>query len=202
MHLYLGTPLWPDAADLAAQMGSAVTLLAEDSGVTPFDEACSRIWWHLAKRFPGHPIPPACLSATVELRGSADVTHALAQKDAKNIFIFLQRRGFISGESPKLPELVNEATPLTGVDHIIAPAAGVVIYFKEPGQWVKKGEVVAEVVNPVAFKAAERVHRVFSGTDGILFARSGDRYARPGRTLAKIAGKTPLKEEGENLLTD
>ena len=44
MHVYLGTPLWPDAADLPAQLGADVTLLAEDSGVTPFDEACSRIW--------------------------------------------------------------------------------------------------------------------------------------------------------------
>ena len=28
-----------------------------------------------------------------------------------------------------------------------------------------------------------------------------DRYARPGRILAKIAGKKPLKGKGENLLT-
>jgi len=75
IHVYMGTPLWPDAADLSAQLEAEVTLLAEDSGVAPFDEACSRIWWQLAERFPDHPIPPACLSATVELRGMTDVLH-------------------------------------------------------------------------------------------------------------------------------
>jgi hypothetical protein len=37
-------------------------------------------------------------------------------------------------------------------------------------------------------------------TEGVLFARSVDRYARPRRVLAKIAGKKPLREEGKNLL--
>lgn len=56
-------------------------LHADDSGVTPFDEACSRIWWRLAQRFPEHPIPPACLAATVELRGQTDLTHEMAAED-------------------------------------------------------------------------------------------------------------------------
>ena len=92
IHVYLGTPLWPEAADLPAQLGVDVTLLAEDSGVTPFDEACSRIWWQLAQKFPEHPIPPACLSATVELRGIADVSHEDGARDAENIFLFAEKR--------------------------------------------------------------------------------------------------------------
>jgi predicted deacylase len=116
LHVYLGTPLWPDAADLSAQLGADVTLLAEDSGVKPFDEACSRIWWQLAEKFPDHPIPPACLSATIELRGRADVSHDLCAQDAENIFLFLQRREFIKGAAPDVSPLPNEATPLRGVE--------------------------------------------------------------------------------------
>lgn len=201
LHVYLGTPLWPDAADLPAQLGAQVTLLAEDSGVTPYDEACSRIWWQLAQRFPHQPIPPACLSATVELRGTADVSHELASGDAENIFLFLQRRGFIRGRAPDLPELCNDATPLRGVEHIKAPASGIVVFFKEPGQRVEAGEVIAEIVNPLASAKKARVIRITSSIAGILFARKADRYARPGRVLAKIAGKKPLKKKGENLLT-
>ena len=52
LHLYLGTPLWPDAADLAAELGARAVLLAEVSGGNPFDEACSGPWWALARRFP------------------------------------------------------------------------------------------------------------------------------------------------------
>ncbi len=201
VHVYLGTPLWPAAADLSAQMGAAVTLLAEDSGVTPFDEACSRIWWRLAKRFPEYPIPPACLAATIELRGMADATHQQASADAENIFIFLQRRGFFKGQAPDAPRLPNDATPLTAVEHIKAPAPGVVVFFKEAGERVEKGELIAEVINPVAIAPDERLHPVTCTTTGILFARIADRQAHPGRILAKIAGNTPLKHKGENLLT-
>jgi len=201
IHVYLGTPLWPDAADLSAQLGAEVTLLAKDSGVTPFDEACSRIWWRLAEIFPDHPIPAACLSATVELRGRADVSYECGAQDAENIFLFLQRRGFIQGETPELPPLRNEATPLRGVEHIKVSAPGVVVFLKKPGDRIERGEVIAEIVNPLEVEMDKRLTTVHSSIDGILFSINTDCYARPGRILAKIAGKKPLKKKGENLLT-
>jgi predicted deacylase len=201
MHVYLGTPLWPDAADLSAQMGAEVTLLAEDSGVTPFDEACSRIWWQLARKFPDHPIPSACLSATVELRGRADVSHQQSAQDAENIFLFLQRRKLIKGAAPEAPPLPNKATPLRAVEQIKAPAAGVVVFMKQPGDRIETGEMIAEIVNPLEDDKDKRLISVRSGIDGILFSTISDRFARPGRILAKIAGKKPLKEKGEDLLT-
>ncbi len=201
MHVYVGTPLWPDAADLSAQLGAEVTLLAEDSGVTPFDEACSRIWWQLARKFPDHPIPSACLSATVELRGRADTSHELAARDAENIFYFLQRRGWIRGEAPALPPLRNEATSLRAVEQVKAPTAGVVVFLKKPGDRIQKGETLAEIVNPLEIEKDKRLVTVKSCTEGILFSVNTDRFARPGRILAKIAGKKPLKQKGEDLLT-
>jgi len=201
MHVYLGTPLWPNAADLSAQLGAEVTLLAEDSGVTPYDEACGRIWWKLAQKFPQHPIPPACLAATVELRGTADVSHAKARQDAQNLFWFLQRRGFIKGTAPEVPPLPNEATPLRAVAHLKAPAPGVVVFLKAPGDSIDKGDVIAEIVNPLADRQEHRVTAVPSTIDGILFSINTDRYARPGRILAKIAGKIPIREKGQDLLT-
>jgi len=201
MHVYVGTPLWPDAADLPAQLGAKVTLLAEDSGVTPFDEACSRIWWQLAHKFPDHSIPSACLSATVELRGKADVSHVRSEQDAKNVFLFLQRRKLIKGAAPRLPPLPNEATPLRGVEHIKASVPGVVVFLKKPGDHIERGEVIAEIVNPLEVERRKRLTAVHSSIDGILFSINTDRYARPGRILAKIAGKKPLKDKGEDLLT-
>jgi predicted deacylase len=201
VHIYLGSPLWPDAADLPAQMAAEATLLAKVSGENPFDEACSRIWWDLAEKFPETPIPPACLAATVELRGSSDVSHELACADAENIFLFLLRRDFIEGRAPELPPLLNEATPLRGVEQIKAPVPGVVVFLKEPGDRIEKGDVLAEIVNPLKMDSKSRITRVVSGIDGILISVNLDRYARPGRILAKVAGKVPLKEKGENLLT-
>ena len=200
-HVYMGSPLWPEASDLSAQIGSKATLLAKISGGNPYDEACSRIWWELAEKFPAFPIPLACLAATIELRGISDVSHDLAACDAENIFLFLQRRGLISGTPPELPPLQNPATPLRGVAHLKATVPGVVVYFKKPGDSIKKGDVIAEIVNPLKKDQNGRITRAESDIDGILISINVDRFARPGRLLAKIAGKKPLTGKGENLLT-
>jgi uncharacterized protein len=201
LHIYMGESLWPRDRDLPAQLGARTTLLADDSGVTPFDEACSRIWFQLAARFPQHPIPPSCLAATVELRGLADLNHETAGQDADNIMAFLTRRGLLQGTVPELPELPCDPTPLSGVEHLKAPGPGVVVFLKKPGDGVAAGEVVAEVINPLEAAPDARVRPVRATTGGMVFARSADRFARPGRILAKIAGKKALQKAGANLLT-
>jgi hypothetical protein len=200
-HVYMGSPLWPEAADLSAQIGAESTLLAKVSGANPYDEACSRIWWELADKFPAYPIPLACLAATIELKGISDVSHELASRDAENIFLFLQRRGLISGEAAELPPLRNDATPLRGVEHVKATVPGVVVYFKAPGDLIQKGDLIAEIVNPLGVDLENRITYVKSTIEGILISINVDRFARPGRLLAKIAGKEPLTDKGENLLT-
>lgn len=201
LNMYLGTPLWPEAADLAAQIGAVVTLLSKESGGNPFDEACSRVWWELAEKLPSFPIPLACLAATLELRGVMDVTHEYAQQDADNIFRFLQRRKLIQGTTPDLPPLLNEATPLRGVEYITAQVPGVVVFAKKPGDDIDKHEVVAEIINPLRAGAEDRVTKIRSGTKGILLSINADHYAKPGRILAKVAGKDPLNDKGKHLLT-
>ena len=137
----------------------------------------------------------------MELRGLADLTHEMAGQDADNIVTFLTRRGLIRGDIPELPALLRDATPLSGVEHIKAPCPGVVVFYKAAGDKVLAGDVVAEVINPLAGTSNERAHPIKATTDGIVFARSVDRFARPGRILAKIAGNKPLKPAGANLLT-
>lgn len=201
LHVYLGTPLWPQGSDLPAQLGAEVTLLASDSGGTPFDEANSRPWWNLAERFPQHPLPTACLAATVELRGICDTAPHLAEQDAGNLFTFLQRRGCIAGQPPPIPELRGEATPLTGVDYIKAPSPGIIAFLKEPGDWVRQNEQIAEIINPLCADGSTPITPVISNTEGRFFARIADRFARTGRIIAKIAGRKPLRSDQGNLLT-
>lgn len=201
LHMYTGTPLWPDASDLSAQMGSVVTLLADNSGGHPFDEACSRIWWDLAKTFPDFPIPPACFASTLELRGAADVSRELAEKDARNLLRFLQRRGFISGDAGPVPDLINDATPLSGVEYIKSTCAGIVTYRVAAGDHVKKGDTIGDVINPDVTSAKDRIQPVKTTINGIVFTGRADRFARPGSTIAKVAGKTPIKGKGKYLLT-
>jgi uncharacterized protein len=189
LHLYTGTPLWPQCEPLARYLGAASTLLATESGDCPFDEACSQTWWQLAARFPDKPIPMACLSVTVELRGLSSVSHALAEKDAAQIIAFLQHRGVIAGAAPALPPLVHGATPLAGSESIVAPASGVVAFLASPGDWIKTGDAVAEVINPIT----NEVHRVKSRTEGVLYACENRHFAVAGMWLCKVAGAEPFR---------
>ncbi len=198
LHLYLGTPLWPDAADLAAELGARAVLLAEVSGGNPFDEACGGPWWALAGRFPQVPIPPACLSATVELRSNNDVDARLAEDDAHAILRFLTRRGVVGGRVGALPAPACEATPLDAMQQVLAPGAGLVVYRAPLGDRVKTGELVAEIVDPLGGATLE----VRARTGGVLFARHDQPVAWPGKVIGKIAGREPLPERRGKLLTD
>lgn len=201
LHLYLGTPLWPDAADLSAQLGARATLLATVSGGNPFDEAVGGVWWALADQFPDASIPAACLSATVELRGQLDVSEELARGDADNLYRFLARRGVIEDDAGPLPPALSDATPLEGVDVVRSPRAGLLCYRKTPGDAVRPGDVVATVFDPAIVESApvELVARV----SGVLYARRAARMVRPGDAVCRIAGARPLPERvGKHLLGD
>ncbi|MBF0288430.1 MAG: succinylglutamate desuccinylase/aspartoacylase family protein [SAR324 cluster bacterium] len=199
LHIYTG--MKPDATDLSAQLGAEVTLIEGISQGKTFDQACNQIWWELAEQFKQFPIPPACLAATVELRGKQDVCHEFGKQDAKNLYDYLVRSQFIEDTLIPLPPLKREATPLAGVEYITSEAPGIVIYHKNVGELVQKGEVVVEVLNLLEDHHDKRSSVVRSTTEGILFARRGNRYAKPGRILAKIAGKKPLPGREGNLLT-
>ncbi|MCV2358980.1 M14 family metallopeptidase [Paucibacter sp. TC2R-5] len=190
MHLYTETPCWPECEALARYLGARVTLLAQDSGDSPFDEACSQVWWKWAKRFEDRfPVPQACLAVTVELRGAADVEHGLAEADAQNIINFLCHRGLISGAAAPMPAAVGDARPLAGCMPIKAETAGVLTFLRQAGETVKAGDVLAHVICPLSGAVAE----LKSPVDGLFFARDFVRFASAGMKVAKVAGREALR---------
>ena len=204
LHLFTGTPLWPQCEPLARYLGAQTTLLATESGDNPFDEALSQTWWLLdelardhaaARRLPPPPIPPACLSVTVEHRSQTAVSHELARQDADAILAFLTHRGIVAGEAPPLPPLRREATPLAASEDLIAPHAGLLVYRHEPGSHVAAGETVAEIIDPLS----DQVSLVTATRAGVLYGRQRLRYATAGMLVAKVAGTEPFKSG--NLLT-
>jgi predicted deacylase len=203
MHLFLIPELWPEASDLAADLGCRAVLTSEPSSGAPFDEAFAGLWTRLAARFPDHPIPPACLSGTVELRGQPDVSDELAEIDARALFRFLQRRTVVEGDPGPLPEPLCQATGLDAVDTIKAPATGVLSYTRELGDQVAEGEVVAHLIDPAAEDPAKARLEIRSRTDGLVLSRRVYKYVAAGRTVAKIVGTRPLPHrQSGNLLED
>jgi len=201
-HLYVGTPLWPAAEDLARDMGAEAVLLADVSGGDPFDEACSSPWWRLRTLLgDDRPIPAACLAGTLEYRGMSDVSDDLAAADADNLVRFLQRRGLIAGNPGPLPPLRCQPTPLEGLDLVTTPVPGVIAYRVAVGDRVAEGDVVAEIVDPVADDPGTARRAVATAATGRVLTLMNHRMARPGDVIAKVAGTRPLPDRGPFLLT-
>jgi predicted deacylase len=194
MHLYALSPQADRAVELGALLGARAVLLATDSGDSPFDEACSRPWLQLQLQFPQAAIPLACFAATVELRGEADTSHALAAQDAQALIEFLRRRGIVAGAPAPLPAALCEPTPLASSEPVVAPHAGIVVFHVDTGQTVRAGQKVADIVD----LDSGAVTPVRAQSAGVLYARGAQRWASPGSRLAKIAG-TALARSGKLL---
>ncbi|WP_092277602.1 MULTISPECIES: succinylglutamate desuccinylase/aspartoacylase family protein [unclassified Duganella] len=194
LHIYSGTPLAAAIAPLSALMQSHATLLTTASGGEPFDEACSRLWWELAQHFAErHPIPAACVAATIELRGERDVSEQLAEADANAILRYLTLNGMLELESADenpFPSPLCAATALEAVQPLLAPQAGVLLYRKALGERVEAGSVIAELIDPVSGESSQ----VRAGTAGVFFARSAFRHVLRGMNIGKIAGRTAFRE--------
>jgi uncharacterized protein len=195
MHIYAGTPLAGAIAPLSALMGAHALLLAYQAGGEPFDEACSRLWWDLERHFEGkYPIPPACLSTTVELRGEMEVGYDLAEKDAAGLLRFLVLSGVLLDDgsgagaaaiaAAPLPAALCEATPLEGVEPLYAPHAGVLVYTRDLGARVAPGDAIADLIDPVSGETTV----VRAGVAGVFFARSAHRHVLRGMNIGKVAG--------------
>ncbi len=197
VHLYTETPCWPRIEPLAQLLKARAVLLATGAGGVSFDECFSGLWWQLADKLaaatePGKPaclLPQACVSTTVELRGEADVTHALGDADAKAIFSYLQHLGIVAGDLPRLPDLACAATPLAGAQSVKAPTTGILVFVAQPGDYLQVGDPVAEIIDPIANTA----FTVQAEVAGVMYARTNARYALAHDALAHIAGSVPFR---------
>ncbi|MEY2862121.1 MAG: hypothetical protein RL392_2579 [Pseudomonadota bacterium] len=194
MHFYTEESCWPHMAPLAHLLGSRAILLAKNSGSGPFDECLSGAWWQLAEALQAKginaPLPQGCCATTIELRGEADVNHAWAAQDACALQRFLQVLGVWScATPPTIPAPLAQATPLAGSETLRSTAPGIVVFAAQVGQMMTAGELVAEVIDPLA----STTQQVVAGVDGIFYARIRDRYVTAGGELGKIAGATAFR---------
>ncbi len=194
-HVYASTWQADDAAALGADLSARAVLLdlPEGTGGLSFDEACHGPWWKLRERLPGVPVPLACFAVTVEHRGQADVTDPLAASDAASLLRFLQRRGVVQGEPGPIPEPRCAPTALDAVDVLVAPVAGIVVYHREVGDTVAAGDLIAEIVSPLAEPWGAARTPVRCATSGLMFSHAIGRMLRPGQKFCKIAGEVALE---------
>ena len=202
-HLHIATANWPAGADLAADLGSRAQLVSVDPGGSAFEDTMSGHWRKLRESFgAAHPIPQGCFASTVELRGRADVDDGLARADAEALMRFLMRRGVVRGEPGPLPAPVGDGVPFEAVDMLRTPVAGIVAYRRNLGDRVKKGDVIADIVDPIADDARTSRTPVTTRTDGFILTRRDDKLVRPGQVIAKVVGREVLPGRTGLLLED
>ncbi|MEQ9720907.1 succinylglutamate desuccinylase/aspartoacylase family protein [Yersinia alsatica] len=193
LHLY-ADPAWRESVDtLARFLHIDTVLLSQDSGGGSFDEACGLPWHRLAQQPDLSALAPACMAVTVELRGQQDVSHALASADAERIYRYLQYRGAIAGAKPDIPQRDVVMLPFSAGEIVTAPASGLLLLVRQPGDWVGKDEVVAEIIDPIT----DTVKAVRAKAGGIIYASRRAPFVTLGAEIMKIAGKTPYAGGGE-----
>ena len=197
VHIYTEPPCVERLLPLASRLGACAMLVAEGSGGQCFDEAMSGVWWQLARQFrlqhgekaDQRPISQACVSATVELRGQADVSHTTALADAKALAHFLMDLSVLQGSPPAPIAASITPTPLSGSHIIKAPHPGVMAFHCEPGTPLRAGDAVVDVWEPLSGQCTT----LHAEADGVLYARHIVRWATTGLEIAKISGVKPVR---------
>lgn len=193
LHIYANLNQRERALRLATSMGVEAVFLEDEAGGFPLDEAYAKAWKTLyAKGFVD--TEHLGFSATVELRGQADVEDDIAAQDALGLLRFLCAEGLIREEGacehPIEPEQVI-VYPLEGVAHLEATGTGIVAWKKALGATVRRCEIIAEIL-PLDMPLGTPRIPLLSPVDGVLVARHHIRLVRTGQRIGMAAGTEPL----------
>jgi predicted deacylase len=196
LHLYSNRSQHVQAVALARCMQIKAVFLEDRAGGTPFDEAIAQCW-SVLQQAGVVDAEHAAFCTSIELRGQADVSDDFAHADAQGILQYLALRGLVEldpdngDHAHPLAEHEVMVCPLEGVSHVPAPVGGLVSYKKRPGDTVKNGELIAEIIPLLGAIGATR-HPVVSDVDGLLIVQQYMKLVRPGQRVALLAGKESL----------
>jgi uncharacterized protein len=186
-YAYIDEAFWPEASDLAAALDMEAVLLS-DGESSAFEEAVSFAWKY---ETPGQKTAHLTgkLSVTVELRGLRDVYPAMAAGDAEGLWAFLAARGIVDDDAVKLPDFAGPAFPLDNIEMIRAPRAGTVLFHRNIGERVSKGDLLATII--VSPGMPDGTIDVFAPQAGLIVTRVSDRLVRRRSDLMKIGCDNP-----------
>ncbi|WP_421188350.1 hypothetical protein [Aeromonas enteropelogenes] len=188
LHLYGHVRQRSQVERLGACLGAGVMLLSEQAGGMSFDDALLQNWYVLME---GPQVPVA---VTVELRGQQDVADHLAEQDARRLLACLQERGWIdpdfSAPVDHFAAIEGVVTPLSAVEVIPAPAAGILSYEVAPGDRVLAGQRVGWLTDA---QTGERI-ALTAHHEGLCYARVLNRLACTGDEVIFLAGEVAHRE--------
>jgi hypothetical protein len=203
IHIFSIPQLADNMQQLANWCGAAATMLAEDSGGGSFDEVWPGIWLRLAEACGDKPIPLPVVTCTLEYRGQFDTFDAQNHQDALNLYGYFQEQGLIGGAA--LGQKGDEAragTDLRATEYLRAPRAGLLAYRVELGDWVEKGDCIADLIQLDGEGAFVDRHPLLAGTSGQVISRKTVKYVWADANVSKIVGSEILESRDGPLLSD
>lgn len=188
VHVYTSASAWGRIEPLARYLGSKAQLLSDDSDRGGFSEWTNRAWIDLKASFgASHPLPEASVAATIECRGERDVSYEFAEAQAQAIVAYLIEQSFVDGVRQPLPELLRPATQLDASAQFHAARSGVLVYAAQPGQWVRVGDAICDIVDPVSGETTT----VSSHAEGVFYMRRAIRFVTAGAEIGRVTGRGP-----------
>ncbi len=177
-------PVYLYVAERQLEMGRRLaraieaTVILTDSGSDPatFDATVLAHW--AAERRADDPR----FAATIELRGTMDVTAALAERDAEGLYRYLVDIGTVIDELPAIPPIDLVSGDIEAAELIATPVPGALLYDVAVGDWVTEGQRLAVVLS----EAGKEHHEVRAPFEGLVMTRRDRRFARRGDEIIKV----------------
>lgn len=186
VHLYGNTRQQEALEAVGRRLAAGAILIAGEAGGMSFDDALLQNWYPLCGGA-GWPVP---LAVTVELRGQRDLAPELTAQDCERLLDLLTERGWLARHLTTVPGDPVTATPLAGVEGVVAPVGGIVHYLVAPGQSVEAGQPLAELEDPASGERST----LQAGVSGLCYARVPGPLVVAGEEVIFIAGLTPLRQ--------
>ena len=202
LHIFSIPQLADNMQQLADWSGAAATMLAEDSGGGSFDEVWPAIWLRLAEECGEKPVPLSVVSCTLEYRGQSDTFDDLNRQDAHNLYGYFQEQGLIGGAPLGQKGEARAGTDLRATEYLRAPQAGLLAYRVELGDWVEKGDCIADLIALDGEGAFVDRMPLLASTSGQVISRKITKYVWAGANVSKIVGSEILETRSGSLLSD
>ncbi|WP_411743832.1 succinylglutamate desuccinylase/aspartoacylase family protein [Reinekea sp.] len=197
-HVFYGSHQHEDGQLLAHCMSANVALEEDVTGTVAFDGSHTQPWILMQALHSESLFKQPCFAATLELRGQADVSPVLADQDAEGILNFFLQKGLIN--NLEIDAMKEQPLKTIGVDQVKlvnATAPGIVTYNCDLGDFVKAGDVIAQIAlldQPTATKI-----NIAAPCDGLVFSQTQHFYANPGQTIAMLATNERQQAAGTQL---
>ncbi|MDU7373373.1 MAG: succinylglutamate desuccinylase/aspartoacylase family protein, partial [Klebsiella michiganensis] len=101
-------------------------------------------------------------------------------------------RGVLAGAWPEVPQQETVMLPFAAGEIVTAPATGILVLLKHPGEWVSADDVVAEIIDPLT----DMVKAVRPTSGGLIYASRRAPFVTLGAEVMKIAGERPFSGGG------